>query len=600
MSILLSLLAVLLPQPQIINYNGLSCPASAHMEVRMVGSIPEAGIHQDEAYRLDVTEAGISIEAVTGTGVMRACQTLDQLTEDGMVEGCCITDWAAFPVRGFMQDTGRSYISVEELKREIEILSRFKINVFHWHLSENQAWRLESRLYPEITAAENMTRFPGRYYTQEEARDIMDFCMSHGMMLIPELDMPGHSEAFTRAFGCDMQSEKGMRILKDLLDEACGVFSDCPYFHIGTDEVRIYNGNFVPEMVAFLRERGKKVIAYNPGWQYKKGEVDMLFLWSYRGTAVDGIPSIDSKSHYINHFDTFVDPMLFYNMKPYGKDECKGDIAGSILALWHDRMIEDESQMILQNGMYTNMLILAERAWRGGDPGDFAEFEDRMLYWKDRSFEGYPFAYVRQTDVVWGITQSFPNDGNLSATFAPETEEPSAFKYGEVRGAGTYLRHVWGTTYPCFYTDPQPNSTAYAYTYVRSRRRQKVGLWFESQNYSRSEKDLAPPQGCWDYKGTKIWLNGKEIAPPVWENSHTEKSNEIPLRNENMVSRPPIPVTLHKGWNRVLIKLPVGEFSTDEVRLVKWMFNCVFVTPDGSHAVPDLEYSTCPPGHSMP
>ena len=117
-----------------------------------------------------------------------------------------------------MQDVGRSYISMEELKREIEILSRFKINVFHWHLTENQAWRLESKIFPMLNDSVNTIRMPGKYYTLEEARDLVDFCKKHQVLLIPEIDMPGHSAAFVRAFRHDMQSPEGMKILKLILE----------------------------------------------------------------------------------------------------------------------------------------------------------------------------------------------------------------------------------------------------------------------------------------------------------------------------------------------------------------------------------------------
>ncbi len=94
-----------------------------------------------------------------------------------------------------MQDVGRGYISVEELKREIDILSRYKINVFHWHLTENQAWRLESKIFPVLNDSCNMTRMPGKFYTLEEVRDLVEFCKQRQVMLIPEIDMPGHSAA---------------------------------------------------------------------------------------------------------------------------------------------------------------------------------------------------------------------------------------------------------------------------------------------------------------------------------------------------------------------------------------------------------------------
>ena len=116
-------------------------------------------------------------------------------------------------------------------------------------------------------------------------------------------------------------------------------------------------------------------------------------------------------------------------------------------------------------------------------------------------------------------------------------------------------------------------------------------MWAEFQNYSRSEMDLAPLQGKWDYKGSRIWINDKEIMPPVWTATHRVKSNEVPLENENCVVRPPLLVHLNKGWNKVLLKLPIGKFGMDETRLVKWMFTTVFVTPDGEKAVEGLIYS---------
>ena len=78
-----------------------------------------------------------------------------------------------------------------------------------------------------------------------------------------------------------MQSEKGIQILKDIIDEVCATF-DVPYLHIGTDEVQFTNPDFVPMMVKYIRDKGKKVISYNPGWNYKPGEIDMTQLWSYR------------------------------------------------------------------------------------------------------------------------------------------------------------------------------------------------------------------------------------------------------------------------------------------------------------------------------
>lgn len=604
----------------VVDRGGVVAPgAGASIEVKLVPALSGVPLNQEEAYRLTVSGKKISIEAVTQRGVYWAMQTLAQLQENKgkrvAFTGCEITDWPAFRVRGFMQDVGRSYVSLEELKREIAMLSRFKVNVFHWHLTENQSWRLESKIFPMLNDSVNTTRMPGKYYTLEEAKELVDFCKAHNMLLIPELDMPGHSAAFVRAFRHDMQSPEGMKILKLLIDEVCETF-DVPYLHIGTDEVGFTNPDFVPEMVAHVRARGKKVISWNPGWHYRPGEIDMTHLWSYRGKAQKGIPAIDSKFHYLNHFDTFGDIIAFYTSRIYNVEQGSDDIAGTIVALWHDRYVADERNLVIENNFYPNALAMAERAWRGGGmqyfdgagtilrSGDspefkaFADFERRMLWHKEHTFQGYPFAYVKQTDVKWNITDPFPNAGDLAKVFPPEQELRKSYLYegkeyavNPAIGAGIYLRHVWGELVPAFYKNPQENHTAYAYTWVYSPKAQEVGLWAEFQNYSRSEMDLAPPQGQWDYKGSRIWLNDKEVLPPVWTATHRVKSNEVPLGNENCVGRPPLPVQLQKGWNKVLLKLPVGDFRSPDVRLVKWMFTAVFVTPDGERAVEGLIYS---------
>ena len=594
----------LLPLPQKYQFNGKKFSGELTVEEKYVSQI-EGAKFQEEAYHLLITKKGILLEATTPKGMYWGRQTLEQLktTKNKKIylPQCDITDWPAFRIRGFMHDVGRSYIPVEELKREISLLSRYKINVFHWHLTENQAWRLESKRYPELNAPENMEREKGKFYTLEEARQLVEFCKQHQVLLIPEIDMPGHSAAFVRTFKTDMQSEKGTQILKDIIDEVCATF-DVPYLHIGTDEVQFTNPDFVPMMVKYIRDKGKKVISYNPGWNYKPGEIDMTQLWSYRGKAQKGIPAIDCRYHYANHFDTYADLVAMFNSRIYNQTEGSDDLAGCIVAFWNDRFIDNTPQLLAENNFYPYMLTLAERAWRGGgncyfdgkgtllwedEPEQlaaFKEFEDRLLWQKNTWLKEVPFPYVRQTQSEWKITDAFPNGGDLNKVFPPEEKEDSVYQYEgktyktrKIIGNGIYLRHVWGTLVPGFYANPQENHTAYATRWIYSPKERKTQLMLEFQNYSRSESDLAPHQGTWDYKCSRAWLNGQEIMPPVWENTNTERSNEITLKNENYMSRPAIDITLKKGWNKLMLKLPVGKFSSKETRLVKWMFTAALV-----------------------
>ena len=594
----------LLPLPQKYQFNGKKSSGELTVEEKYVSQI-EGAKFQEEAYHLLITKKGILLEATTPKGMYWGRQTLEQLktTKNKKIylPQCEITDWPAFRIRGFMHDVGRSFIPVEELKREISLLSRYKINVFHWHLTENQAWRLECKKYPQLNAPENMEREKGKYYTLEEARQLVEFCKQHQVLLIPEIDMPGHSAAFERTFKTDMQSEKGTQILKDIIDEVCATF-DVPYLHIGTDEVQFTNPDFVPMMVKYIRDKGKKVISYNPGWNYKPGEIDMTQLWSYRGKAQKGIPAIDCRYHYANHFVTYADLVAMFNSRIYNQPEGSDDLAGCIVAFWNDRYIDNTPQLLAENNFYPYMLTLAERAWRGGgncyfdgkgtllwedEPEQlaaFKEFEDRLLWQKKTWLKEVPFPYVRQTQSEWQITDAFPNGGDLNKVFPPEDKEDSVYQYEgktyktrKIIGNGIYLRHVWGTLVPGFYANPQENHTAYATRWIYSPKERKAKLALEFQNYSRSESDLAPRQGTWDYKCSRAWLNGQEIMPPVWKNTNTERSNEITLKNENYMSRPAIDITLKKGWNKLMLKLPVGKFSSKETRLVKWMFTAALV-----------------------
>ena len=235
--------------------------------VKIVSEIPGAFLHQvpdmpEEAYRLNVETDAVTIEALSPTGVIRATQTLMQLAEGttpAVWDAVTITDWPAFKVRGFMHDVGRSFIPFEQLKRQIDLLSRFKVNVFHWHLTEKLAWRMEIKRYPQLTASENMIRYAGDYYTQEQCRELDAYAAERGVTIIPEIDMPGHSDVFTKAMGFNMQSDEGVAALKVILDEVIDVFPKAPYIHIGGDEVTITYPNFLKTMADYVRGKGMSI-----------------------------------------------------------------------------------------------------------------------------------------------------------------------------------------------------------------------------------------------------------------------------------------------------------------------------------------------------
>ena len=597
--------------------------------------------YENEAYTLDVTASGINITAVTPTGIIRAAQTLTQLAEgwDGTpaLEAVSIKDWPAFKLRGYMHDVGRSFISIDELIKQVELFSRFKVNTFHWHLTENQAWRFEVKAYPALTFEASMTRFTGNFYTQDDCKRLMEVAKKHGVVVVPEIDMPGHSAAFERAMGFDMQSEEGKKVLKAVLDEVVEVFADAPYIHIGGDEVTT-TADYLNEMIAYVESKGKQTEIWNPinGISQDNLNASLAQMWGTRGFLASGKANIDSRYNYTNHFDVFADLVGIYKSTIYYSQKGSKEVAGAVSGCWNDRKVADEVAIMAQNNVWANVIATAERAWMGGgkqyidnstntpdayksypcgggvmlpNSGEeyeaFKSWEERFLFHKANSLKGEPIPYVKQTNVRWRITDAFPNGGSETAAFGPEaagitastdllpevyTHEGKTYYSGMATGAGIYLSHTWGNSIiNAYYSNPQYNHTAYAWTYVYSDKEQKVGAQIEFQNYSRSEQDGAAPAGKWDHFGSKIWINGEEIAAPTWENTGVSiSSKEVELKNENFPGRKPIEVTLKQGWNKVFLKLP---YFNKGYRLKKWMFTCVFTDIEGVNAVEGLIYS---------
>lgn len=621
--------------------------STAHIKVRYVSSIAGTTDHtmpgyESEAYRLTVTTSGVTIEAVSQVGVIRAAQTLTQMAEGwnetGVLKLECatITDWAAFKVRGYMHDVGRSFISVETLKKHIRLLSRFKINTFHWHMTENQAWRFEVKhpAYAKLTDAAYMSasRFPGRYYTQEDCREVERYAREHGVTVIPEIDMPGHSEAFERALGYTMQSEQGTAALKVILSEVAQVFSEAPYIHIGADEKHIDRLEWLNDMVSYVKNTlGRKCVLWNPirNIAVSNTTADMTHMWGTAGRAVTGKYNIDSRYNYTNHFDVYADLVGIYKSNIYYETKGTPTVAGTISAAWNDRLTPTEDDIVRQNSFYANVIASGVRAWVGGgkryidnttnggtnggggtmlpnegeEYEDFKDFETRFLFHKAHSLaeEAKLIPYVvPQSQVRWLITDAFPNNGNKTAVFPPEQQRkaerlPTTFEYKGKQygtrmatGAGIYLRHTWGQgIINSFYTAPAYNQTAYAWTYVYAPEEMELGAQIEFYNYSRSERDAVPTSG-WDFYGSRIWLNDTEIPAPRFTNGGKNISNEMPLTNENFTGRPMTRLRLRKGWNKVFLKLPYIDAT---YRLDKWQFTFALTDTAGIKAAEGLIYS---------
>lgn len=554
------------------------------------------GEESGEAYRITVSDSRILITGKTAHGVFNGLQTLRQLMRDGYrVAACEIRDWPSFSWRGFMIDVGRNYASMQLLKQQIDAMSRYKLNVFHFHATEDIAWRIAIRQYPQLTAAEHMLRDKGLYYSEKEIKELIDYCRERHIQFVPEIDMPGHSAAFKRAMGADMQSDTGEHYVRNILKEFLATY-DLPYIHIGADEVEIVNQEFIPRMTKYIESFGKRVIGWQPGGNFTDNTIRQLWM----GNEDPHLPGtntrfIDSRHLYLNHMDPLEAVVTIYNRNIGGVAKEDSAVWGGTICLWHDRAVAHDDDVLKMNPVYPGMLAFAERSWAGGgqrewianisdgDQKGFADFEERLLDHRRLYFKDKPFPYTRQSHMQWNLYGPYDNGGELKKKFAPEKtswKEGGDNAHKQVTGGTIVLRHWWAPQIKGAIEQPRENTTWYATTAIWSEEAGEKDFWIGFNNLSRSMATDSPPADAWDNRSSEVWVNGERIVPPDWKRPAQKGHPEIPLYDEGYEYRAPTKIHLRAGWNRVLIKAPVGNFKGgDWQNPVKWMFS--FVQQDG-------------------
>ncbi len=548
-----------------------------------------------ESYKLSINDKSIVIEAADGAGVFYGIQTLKQLINaKRAIPTLEINDSPAFSWRGYMVDVGRNFQSMALLKQQIDIMAAYKLNVFHFHFTEDIAWRLAIKQYPKLTDSTNMLRNKGKFYTEAEFKELIAYCKDRYITLVPEIDMPGHSAAFKRAMGVDMQSDSGIYILKNILKEFFTTY-DLPYFHIGADEVKITNKNFVPEITAFVESFGKKTIGWEPGGNFSKSTIRQLWMDDAGLTAGNSdIKYIDSRHLYLNHMDPLESVVTLFNRQLGDVNKGSAQALGATLCLWPDRAVAKEEDAITMNAVYPAMLAFAERVWRGGGYAgwvanmnlngavalqQFKDFEARLIVHQKKYFQQLSFPYQQQADVKWSLFGPFNNEGDLAKKFKPELpgfnyekEKPSLTALG-----GTIiLRHWWAPKIKAVLPAPAENTTWYGFTKIWSDKATVKDYWIGFTNPSRSQATDSPNALTWDNHQSEIWLNGKSILPPVWQQAGQKGDLEIPLLDEGYEYRKPMSLQLKKGWNMIRIKAPIGIFKAKNWNNPeKWMFTFI-------------------------
>ena len=233
-------------------------------------------LNEDESYSLEINDKQALLAAPTVVGALRGLETFLQLLQgdrDGFfMPAIRINDQPRFPWRGLLIDVGRHYEPMEVLKRNLDAMAAVKLNVFHWHLSEDQGFRVESKKFPKLTALGS----DGLFYTQDQVREIIAYARDRGIRVMPEFDIPGHSTSWLVAYpelgsapgpykiergagifepALDPTRDQTYKFLDTFLGEMARLFPD-EYMHIGGDENEGKQWDRNPQIQAFMKEKG--------------------------------------------------------------------------------------------------------------------------------------------------------------------------------------------------------------------------------------------------------------------------------------------------------------------------------------------------------
>lgn len=251
-----------------------------------------------DAYQLNVSAKGVEIRSNSASGVFYAIKTLKQsIIKDAqgkkLIPWMQVKDAPRFAWRGLMVDSGRNAYSVAEMKKIVDLMAHYKLNTLHWHLTDDQGWRIEIKKYPKLTSigskrAEtpilgDRTKGDGKpyeaFFTQEEIKDVVAYAKAKHITVVPEIELPGHAAAAITAYpelgNTDIPnykpevktswgvheyifnpSDKTFEFLNDVLTEVCMLFPDSPYIHVGGDEAPKDQWEKSPFAQEFMKAKG--------------------------------------------------------------------------------------------------------------------------------------------------------------------------------------------------------------------------------------------------------------------------------------------------------------------------------------------------------
>jgi hexosaminidase len=438
--------------------------------------VPNQG-QSPEAYQLTIAPGGFWVEATTDQGALRAVQTIRQLLHmapqlngQRVLSAITFTDEPAFAHRGLLLDVCRHYFSVETVKKYIDLLALYKMNTLHWHLTEDQGWRIHLDKYPKLTEVgawrteKDSSRYGG-YYTKEQIREVVAYATARGITVIPEIEMPGHSQAALAAYphlSCTGDStiavandwgvfkeiycagnDTVFTFLEDVLTEVMQLFP-AKYIHIGGDEAPKYRWEhcpkcqkrmaseglknehelqsyFIKRIEEFLNQNGRQLI----GWDeiLEGGLSPNATVQSWRGMQHGLVAARDS--HYVvmsptshcyldyNLHSINLEKVYSFNPIPQGLEKTfEPYILGAEVNMWTEHVPNDS---VLDSRVFPRLMAMAEVLW-SGPGGNYQGFFQRVQ-------EHYPI--LQKKGVRYGLeaepitVKSVFQDGQMKLAIAP-------------------------------------------------------------------------------------------------------------------------------------------------------------------------------------
>jgi hexosaminidase len=374
-----------------------------------------------EGYHLRINESGVSLKANTHTGLLRGFQTLRQIVQQSenatlSLQFVSITDYPAFQWRGMLLDCCRHFMEKDFVLRYIDLLAFYKMNVFHWHLTEDQGWRIQIDQYPLLTEVGAWRReadgtLYGGFYNKEEIREVVAYAAARGITVVPEIEMPGHALAALAAYpsmSCTggpfevpttwgvfkdiycAGNDSVFIFLKNILDEVLELFPS-EYIHIGGDEAPKYRWEncpkcqkrmadnhlkdghelqswFIKQIAVYLESKGRKLI----GWDeiIEGGLVEGVTIQSWQGfegakhaaeTGNNAVVSPTSHAYfdYPIHKITLSKVYEFDPVPPGLHPDLHHHILGGECNIWTERA----PQHLVDQKVFPRLLAMSEVLW---------------------------------------------------------------------------------------------------------------------------------------------------------------------------------------------------------------------------------------------